>query len=1276
MLVLITALVAPSFIEWRKYRSEFEKQAGVVLGQKVEVLGEAKARLLPLPRIIFTNVRVGARENGEPMMKVDRFRVDAELAPLLKGEVVIVDMELQNPRVNIAIGKNGVVDWTDRKTGGFDPDDVLLEKVTIRNGSIRLHNIETNQAFEADQINADISARTLAGPWRVNGDLVLNGEKAGIKITTGRLQSGGTINSRLNVQPMRHPYNVEFSGPVGMVDGALNYKGDFKLKAVQPGAQVHDGEPKASFPYAALPVVISGRFDARPDALKVQEFNLSVGPRDDPYAITGSAQAAFGDRSLFKIVAEGQQIDVDRLGRLEKNNGKIPSLGQRLTVLKQLAEQVPLPPAEGLISLYLPAVVAGDTVIREVGVDILPKKDGWQLSNLEAGLPGRTKLQAHGRLSLGDDFGFNGRLLLASKQPSGFAGWLKGDVDDAIRRLPNAGFSAKVSLNEKRALFEKLEVVLGETRLQGALERVRIAGRRPKLTTNLEGNNVDFETLQALFLLFVSDDEEQRILAHDMDIKLLAENVTAFGVKAGSVAAALNIHEKLLAIEQLKIGNLAGAEISVTGDVVDAFNLPDGKLRISVAANQAQGLIKLAKKFAGSHPLLDNFQEDPALLDDLTLEADIKAVAGDGQSTLNMTILGEAGGTGIDLDLALEGDVGHLGKATNKIDLALVNEQPQLLLRQLAMPVLPIDSGGELQIRAKSIGTFSERLETDFSATLGSATLSGTGGSDAVKGGGVRHQFDVALRADDIDPLLLLSGFSFPGLQHGAAVDISASVNLLGSWLSVKNLKGIFDGQNVAGNLVLDQQATPHPKITGNLDLDVLALDTIAGLVMGNTAIQHGEQWSHEPFTPPALIGLDGEIDIKVGSIDMATEGFGYRAPGEKLTGRLELNNGDIAIRNAKLNWLGGKVSGAIALLFNQQNVLVNSAFNVTKGALGAIVWQRTEEPVANGRFDLHLNAEGSGTTIAEIVANLTGGGMMSVNEGLVHNIDPSALPGILRNADQQADEKLDVLVDNLAEDAWSGKPFRFKTMEAGFSIAGGNVRFGELRANAPGAALSGEARINLSELSLDGTARVTFDAGEEALTGASPEVDLAFSGPLSKPVMRRNSTQLANFLTMRARERKERAYEAQKEEILENQRLVRMVRLIKARAKLRESSFGASKNNGQISGEDGAEQPKQGLEPKSSEQKNSKKAAAVQVKRRRKEQKRQPKSVAKQKQAKKAATKRKRLKKATASAAQVEILPLPPPLLDVRPTGSLSNLPGVFDNVEDKIGAIIKNSQ
>ena len=56
--LLIAALVAPLFIDWTSWRTSFEAEASRLIGQKVEVRGEAHARLLPFPSLTFTDVTV------------------------------------------------------------------------------------------------------------------------------------------------------------------------------------------------------------------------------------------------------------------------------------------------------------------------------------------------------------------------------------------------------------------------------------------------------------------------------------------------------------------------------------------------------------------------------------------------------------------------------------------------------------------------------------------------------------------------------------------------------------------------------------------------------------------------------------------------------------------------------------------------------------------------------------------------------------------------------------------------------------------------------------------------------------------------------------------------------------------------------------------------------------------------------------------------------------------------------------------------------------------
>ena len=1309
MIALITALVAPNYIEWSNYRAEFEIQAGKVLGQKVEVRGSAKARLFPLPRIEFTDVTVGARDNSEAMMVVDRFRVDVELAPLLKGDILIVDMELQNPKVNIAVGKNGVVDWTAREIGGVDPDDVLLEKVTIQNGSIRMHNIETDQSFEAENINATISARTLAGPWTVRGNLVLNGEKADIRIKTGRLQDRGVINSRLNIQPHHHPYSIELSGPIGLVDGTLRYKGKFSLRAAQNRKALPTGEPGLIFPYDALPVRMTGQFDARPNALKLQEFKLSIGNKDDPYTISGTAQAAFGDRSLFKIVAEGQQIDVDRLGKLKTKNGAVPSLAERLIVLKSIFERVPVPPAEGQISLYLPAIVAGDTVIREVGVDIQPRKNGWQLSNLEAGLPGRTTLQAHGLLTLGKDAEFKGQLLLASKQPSGFAGWLKGEVNDAIRSLPNAGFSAKVVLNDKRVLLQKLEVVLGKTKLKGAFERVINSSGDPSITTILDGNDIDYETMQALFLLFVSDREGGRFSDHNMDVILISEAFSLKGIKARKIAAALKLINGHLKIEQLEIGNLAGAKVSAKGEVRDALNLPSGGLSVAVSAKHSAELLKLIKKIIGTNFALDNLLENPSLIDDLDLNANIKIAAENDTSVLDVKLLGEAGGTGIDIALNLKGNLKIPAEAQSNVELSFINPRPQILLQQLAIPVLPLDVDGELTVKARLAGVPDNNMDAEFDASIGTATLIGKGEIDKVKGKTNRSRFDVKLNAPDLDPILYLAGVSFPGIGRGDPVQLSASVTSLGSWLSIKNIEGSLGGQKINAKFTINRNAKPRMNVTGVLSLQQLPLEFIAGLVMGESAIENGSGWSNAPFTLPALQEIDGAIKLSVGSSNMSTSNIGYPEAGKNLKATLELNDGDIAIRDARFDWLGGQVNGEIAFSQNQSEVLINSKIQIKNADLGEVTWVKNRSPFISGRYNATINAEGSGPSIAKIIANLAGSGSITISDGVIQTLNPSALPTILQRADLQKEEELETAADALISEALNSKSFEFAKAETAFSIAGGNVRAGNVVISTKEAKIDGDLRLDLVNLAIDGNARIMFEAGEDALTGATPEVNYVVSGPIANPDVMRSTELFASFLSMRVRERKEREYETQKEDILETQRLTRMVRLYKGRIKQRiqalleresqellveESTIEEEKLRSDLkAAEDKAQQARDAIQKKQREEQSRRTAKekrqkqrqlefTLELERQRADLKRRQEAFDKLLREQKAASKKKkpRAKRTAKTPRKAPELPAP---REIEPTGSpknpesskRGNLPGVFDSVEDRIGSVLKQT-
>ena len=160
----------------------------------------------------------------------------------------------------------------------------------------------------------------------------------------------------------------------------------------------------------------------------------------------------------------------------------------------------------GKVSLSLPVVVAGDTTIRDVSLTASPTDTGWSLERFGAELPGRTSMQATGVVTLAPSAGFKGELLVASRQPSGFAGWLTGTVDPAIRALPQAGFSATVDLTPDVQLFSDLEINLAGDTLKGRLQRSGPRDARV-LSTSLDAGRVDLDALLALSRLFTGEDD-------------------------------------------------------------------------------------------------------------------------------------------------------------------------------------------------------------------------------------------------------------------------------------------------------------------------------------------------------------------------------------------------------------------------------------------------------------------------------------------------------------------------------------------------------------------------------------------------------------------------------------------------------------------------------------------------------------------------------------------------------------------------------------------------
>lgn len=136
---------------------------------------------------------------------------------------------------------------------------------------------------------------------------------------------------------------------------------------------------------------------------------MEQGPADNPYVVNGKAFIDYGAKPRFEVSADGQQLfwGPNEAASEEQSGSAVP-VTDRIAIARRVLEQLPIPTIPGNVDLRLPAVIAGGTTIRSVTVSAEPDGKNWNIRQFAADLPGRTKVEAKGTLSVGKDFGFKG----------------------------------------------------------------------------------------------------------------------------------------------------------------------------------------------------------------------------------------------------------------------------------------------------------------------------------------------------------------------------------------------------------------------------------------------------------------------------------------------------------------------------------------------------------------------------------------------------------------------------------------------------------------------------------------------------------------------------------------------------------------------------------------------------------------------------------------------------------------------------------------------------
>lgn len=1146
VVLLFAALLAPLFVDWTDFRKDFEDQASRIIGKKVVVHGTVDARLLPFPSVTLHDVRVGQESDGTPLVQVSRFSMDAELAPFLSGEALIFDMRIEEPKARIRLLKDGTLDWMRGSQAVIPAKTVVLENVHITDGEIEFIDEQSGRTRHVTGLNAEMSAKSLAGPWRIDGNAALDGEKGGFVLTSSQPEeASAAMRLKTRILPERHPVSVELDGELKLIDRKPNYNGTFAAGFVSKGKATDADAGKTTEPR------VTGAFELTNERIRVPEYRLELGAVDDPYVVTGEATLDTGKAPEFLLTADGQQIDVNRIGN-QGQKGKTGrdatvSARQRLNALIAIAAEIPVPQVPGRANLKLPAIVVGDTTIRDVRLDVRPAGTGWSIENAVAILPGRTQVEGKGRLTLVGEPSFTGDMLVASTQPSGLASWLSGSVDPVIRQLKTAGFSAAVSLTPELQRFEGLELVVGPSVMKGRMEREALDGKPSSVSLDLNGNTIDLDVLKALAGLFAGDESGAGMLDHKIAAQLKAGKFTAFGVEAENVETVFTASDGALSLERLTIGNIAGASLTAIGRAEGSLADYSGTGRMTFKAFDPGPFLTMLRDHMPHHPVIDRLVRNAAWFADTQLKLTL-SLGGDQGKGLAVKLTGTANGSRINLDYKLDDLLDLSGQSGVNVEATLENPVTSVLFGQAGLQPLPFeaDDNGLLSLKiAKPDGNVADATLT-FTTNRTSFTAGGK--LDLTATNFLAGQSKLSLDTADIEPYLIMNGIALPRMGTGTAVKLGADLAIDADTMVLSNLKGTAGGNDISAGLTIDRKATGL-KATGDLSVATADLAWLAEAIYGGVS---------DPVTgllSDAKLALlpSGSVDV---SVKLQAKSFwpDLFGPVRDFAGTLRYKGDELAIEDIAGLWSGGNVSGRALMGNSQGSGFFQSRIDVVDGDTAAISWSTGGAPVVGGRFGLTVATEATGKSLAQMMAGASGSGELRLVETKIRGLGLDVLKPLMSAADLIEGEITPQKIQPIAETLIDNGETALGNIAVPFTITEGRLRAQNVTAGNDLAKLSAEATIDVAEQRLDSSVSIDFAAGDETLAGGQPSLRIGYAGLLAAPGRSVDATDITNFLSLRAFERERRRVEKLQANVLEKQRLRREVALYKFRDGEREA--------------------------------------------------------------------------------------------------------------------------
>lgn len=1044
ILLLAAAFVVPSFIPWGQYRDRLSAIAGEVLGAPVRIEGDVAFSLLPQPKLTFSNVSAGPP--GDPNLTVERVEADFSLIDFLRDRYNVTRLQLDAPTVSVDVAADGAVD-TGIALAKTVNSNISVANAVITAGSVRLRDSRSGETYIASGVSGELKLEALRGPFSFQGSGNVDGAVYALRVTTGQLDADGGGTLAMSLRPADERFSLSAEGYLksGLAPG---FTGTMTYR--QPPAR--EGAEDAG----QGDLVMTSKVEASPNKVLLSDYVVIPDENRAATRLLGAADVTLGKDMAFNAVISGGLL------ALPPRDATAEQAVEPYELVRLLRE-LPLPAAPGIpgtIGVDVAEVNLRAFSLRNVRLDATAHDGNWTVRGLTGVLPGDSRVSLAGEVTTETGHPeFSGTLSLRSARLDALSTmWRKPAQGNPLFGMPGS-IAAKIDL-----VGETLSVSDGRIELDGEARSFSAQlglGTTPDLHISADMGQLDAGRSAALLALLPDLGADPAFVASfpKGEFDLVADSMTLGGLNGRALAARGSWDGGVLVVDDISAGDLGGARFKAALTAFGSLSKPElsGSATVTVGSADAPALASFYRA-VGASPAISGFLS-PSLPADLALRLD--PPSGDGAQSL--AISGRLGSSEVAADAELQAGFLRALSGPVKLRLDVKSADAAAMSAQLGLGDVSLFADGEpVHLVGVIDGNVANSLETTVLVEGGGDSLGFSG--NLVVTDPAAYSGKGTLKAKLADPSTVATwlgagGISIPALTASARVDFNGP-----SDVQLLDITGTSGDAQFTGNLKLAAKGSART-VSGAIATGDLELGSVLRTLTGPASLLAGSgPWPDGPLatgdTPRTTTGR------------VAVSAPAVTAGGKPLLADLSFDL-DWDATATRLRNIAGKLGdGSIGMelavccsgpLPDKQ---VSGRISLVGVSLDSIAPPLVADAIdgtldASGRFD------GTGGSVAGILAALTGEGTYTVSGLKVERLNPgaaSSVAGVEKLLEMQPEELSALIVDRL-DDA----PFTAPRVTAGFTVAGGVLRSPNVSIEGEGGQLFGSGSIRLGDLGLSG---------------------------------------------------------------------------------------------------------------------------------------------------------------------------------------------------------------